>query len=397
MSMESQEELLGDVIESRAFEPLTVLFVITGLGMGGAERVVVDLAERLHARGHRPVIAYLRGEAIVRPQVADIPVIPIGLEQPRHLFGALLRLRALVKALRPDVVHSHLVHANLLIRLMRIFTPMRVLVTTAHNTDEESKIRMWAYRCTNRLADLSTNVSAEAVAAFERDGAMPKGLMQVVHNGIDTRRFAPDPGRRQQLRAQLGAGDGCKLLLVVGRLEPQKDHQNLLNALALLHAERRDWVCLMAGDGALRPELERQIRESGLDGHVRLLGVRRDIPDLLAAADYLVLSSAWEGFPLVVGEAMACACPVVATNCGGVAEFLGANDRLLVSPRDSAALSAALRAALDTSEEERMRMGQNCRQRVVDLFSLDSAVERWLEIYRAQLLGKDGVHPQCAE
>ena len=371
-------------------ERMSVLFVITGLGLGGAERVVVDLADALFDLGHKPVIAYLRGEATVKPK-SGVPLHCLGLEGAGDVFAAALGLRRLIRRYRPDVVHSHLVHANIFARLVRTVIPMRVLVTTAHNTNEESRLRFWAYRATNWLADASTNVSAEAVAAFERDGAMPKGIMRVMHNGIDVDRFVVDPDAKEAIRMTLGLHPDQQLLVAVGRLEAPKDYENLVDALGVVHASRKDWMCAVAGEGVLRTTLERKIEEAGIQDHVRFLGARRDVPALLAAADFFVLSSAWEGFPLVVGEAMACSLPVVATDCGGVAEFVGDESRFLVAPRNSHALAGGLLDALDCGREERKRIGIANRKRIVAQFSHDQIVSRWVDLYRGLTNPDQGV------
>lgn len=371
----------AEVREKRR-ESLKILFVITGLGMGGAERVVVELADSLAERGHVPAIAYLKGDVIVRPHNADIPLVELGIDSLRKIPRGIRVLQRLISEMEPDVVHSHLVHANLFSRCARLFVDIPCLISTAHNTNEGSRARLWAYRATNGLSDVFTNVSRDAVAAFVRHGAAPKGFMRVVHNGIDVNRFRVISDVRPAVREALGVSSDKKLLIAVGRLEPQKDYANLLCALRKVRTVREDWVCIIVGEGALRDVLERQVIESELSDCVRLLGMRRDIPELLSAADLFVLSSAWEGFPLVVGEAMASCLPVIATDCGGVSEFLGADARFLVPPGNSALLADALLEALGVEEEELQKLGLANRDRVEAEFSLATSVARWLDIYQ---------------
>jgi glycosyltransferase involved in cell wall biosynthesis len=118
-----------------------------------------------------------------------------------------------------------------------------------------------------------------------------------------------------------------------------------------------------------------------LDGYVDFLGARNDIPDLMRAADIYVLSSAWEGLPLVIGEAMASEKLVVATDCGGVSEFLG-DAGILAAPRDPAALADGLREALNMPANEASILGSRARMRIVANYSLDSVADRWVELYR---------------
>jgi len=362
---------------------MRILFVITGLGVGGAERQVVDLADRLAGRGHEVGIAYLTGEAALLPANGSIQVTGFGISKS---VGGLIRaygsLRRLIGSFRPDVVHSHMVHANLLARLVRLTTRVPRLICTAHSTDEGGPARMWAYRLTDGLADLSTNVSAKAVAAFEAKGAVRRGAMIVVANGIDTDRFrAPaDAEAGRLLRARAGLDPADKLLLAVGRLEEPKDYPNLLEAFARV---RRDGVAArlwIAGGGPLLADLTRTATDLGVLDRVDFLGVRPDVPALFDAADVFVLPSAWEGFSLVVGEAMACGKVVVATDCGAVRELLG-DCGFLVPPRDPVALASALSRALAVPPEDGLAMGARARQRIVSRFSLDCAVEDWLSIY----------------
>lgn len=362
---------------------MRILFVITGLGVGGAERQVVDLADRLAGRGHEVEIAYLTGEAGLLPSHVGIRVTGFGISRS---IGGFLRaytaLRRLVKSYRPDVVHSHMVHANLLARVVRLTTRMPRLICTAHNTNEGGPARTCVYRLTDRLADVSTNVSVEAVAVFEAKGAVRRGRMLAVANGIDTDRFRcePEAGARRALRAGLGITPADELVLAIGRLEEQKDYPNLLTAFAGVHRNDDRVHLWIAGSGSLLPCLTRMAEDLGVRERVAFLGVRADVPALLNAADVFVLSSAWEGFGLVVGEAMACERVVVATDCGGVRELVG-DCGTLVPPRDAKALAVALERALRMSPDEASAMGRRARQRIISRFSLDSAVEKWMDIY----------------
>ncbi|MDZ7809374.1 MAG: glycosyltransferase [Arhodomonas sp.] len=310
-----------------------MMLVITSLGVGGAERLVTGLADRFAAAGHEVVLVVFHGEIELRPAHPGVRVVNLRMRRsPWGVLAALVRFRRLVRAFRPDVVNSHLVHANILSRLLRLVTPMPRLVSSAHNTNEEGRGRMIAYRLTDRLADISTNVSAEAVEAFERQGALRPGRMIAIHNGIDTAAFAFDPDARERVRAELTLEAATPLLLAVGRLWEQKDYSNLLRAFARLAGDGRPPRLAIVGDGPLRAELEGLADSLGVTDRVRFLGIRHDVPALMAACDLFVLSSAWEGFGLVVAEAMACERPVVATDCGGVREVVG-DAGFLVPPR----------------------------------------------------------------
>ncbi|MEO1903432.1 MAG: glycosyltransferase [Alcanivorax sp.] len=363
---------------------MRVLLTVTGLGTGGAERLVTGLADRFIAAGHEVLLVAFHGEIELRPTHPDVCVVNLDMRRsPWGVLAAMGRFRRFVRAFRPDVVNSHLVHANILTRLLRLVTPIPRLVTSAHNTNEGGRGRMLAYRLTDCLADISTNVSEEAVAAFEQQGALRQGRMIAIHNGIDTTAFTFDPGGRERVRLELALHKNAPLLLAVGRLWQQKDYPNLLRAFARLPEGRHAPRLAIVGDGPLRGQLEAMAVSLGVADRVCFLGVRHDVPALMAACDVFVLSSAWEGFGLVVAEAMACERPVVATDCGGVREVVG-QAGFLVPPRDSEALSTSLIDALRLRADEREALGRAARSRVVEHFSLSATADRYLAVYKPQ-------------
>ena len=363
---------------------MKILLVVTGLGVGGAERLVTGLADRFVADGHEVVLAYFLGEPSFLP--ADSRVRSVNLHLDRHpigLLAGLWRLRRLIQEFRPDVVNSHLVHANVLARLLRLVTPMRRLVSSAHNTNEEGRFRMLAYRLTDRLADVSTNVSDEAVAAFIEQGALRCGRMVTVHNGIDIDAFSFDADGRNKIRSELAVEEEAPVLLAVGRLWEQKDYPNLLTALAKLKASGYAPILLIVGDGPLRDELAGMAVSLGVAEQIRWLGVRHDVQAFLSACDVFVLSSAWEGFGLVVAEAMACERVVVATDSGGVREVVG-DVGCLVPPRDSDAMAEALEHALTISREKREQIRHLSRARIIERYSLQATASRYLSVFRGE-------------
>lgn len=360
---------------------MKVLFVITGLGVGGAERQVVDLADRLAGLGHQIKIAYLTGPALVQPRSKDVELVGLQMQKTgSDLLRAYFGLRKLIKAFRPDVVHSHMVHANILARLVRLSCRIPRLVCTAHNTNEGGKLRMLGYRLTAPLADVSTNVSAEAVAAFEARRAVAPGSMLAIPNGIDTKRFQPSRPARLQLRKMAGVREDEKIIIAVGRLSEAKDYPNLFRAFADALPSIGSVRLWIIGDGELRSVLEDEVARHRISEKVVFWGIQGNVADWMNAADVFILSSAWEGLPLVIGEAMACEKVVVATDAGGVKEVLG-DCGYLVPTRNADALSAALKEALQLPPEAVKSLGLRARERVVSEYSLQNVAKRWCEIY----------------
>jgi glycosyltransferase involved in cell wall biosynthesis len=206
-------------------------------------------------------------------------------------------------------------------------------------------------------------------------------VMRVVYNGISQQDFWREADVRKGVLEEFGFPKEGRLIVAVGRLSEPKDYPNLLRAVSQLDAAREGLYVIVAGEGMLRQALADLTAELGIADRVRFVGVRRDVRRLLSACDVFVLSSAWEGFPMAVGEAMSCECTVVATDCGGVKEFLGSTG-ILVPPRNSAALAAGIQRALSLSTGERRDMGAAARARVSEFFSLSASAESWLRIYK---------------
>lgn len=359
---------------------MKILFLITGLGMGGAEQQVCNLADNLISRGHSVKILYLLNPIIVQPKSKEASLIWLGGNKSLlSMFLSFLNLVKIIIKEKPDVIHSHMFHTNILSRLAKCFSFDSLLVNTAHNTNEGGKLRMLAYRITDPLTDIFTNVSLEAVEAFEKKKAAPIGRMFFVHNGINTNYFKFNSEIRHHIRNMYNL-EGKTVFIAIGRFHEQKDYPNLINAFFQLKNNQSNIHLLIVGDGVLRKNIEKMIIERKLSESITLLGLRQDIPDLLSAADIFVLSSAWEGFGLVVAEAMACERVVIATDCGGVSEVVG-NAGFLVPPQNANSLAIGMEKALKLSTDEQKKLGKKARLRVMRLYGLDAATDKWLSIY----------------
>jgi glycosyltransferase involved in cell wall biosynthesis len=362
----------------------SLMLVTTWLTRAGAETQVKDLACEHARRGARVMVVSLRDPEAFVPELTDagVQVVSLGMSRGVADPRGLVRLGRAVHGFRPDVVHSHMVHANLLSRVTRLFCRMPVLVCTAHNVDEGGRWRERLYRLTDRLADVTTNVSKAGVERYIRVGAAPAGRIRWIPNGVDVGRFERGPATRDAVRTALHVADAF-VFLAVGRLERAKGFDLLLEALSLVCTQNENMVVLIAGDGSQRAMLDAQVSGLGLDGGiVRFLGVRNDVPDLMAAADALVLPSRWEGLPMVLLEAASACLPVVATNVGGNSEVVVDQvTGLLVPPDDEEALSGGIVRMTGLSSEERHEMGMRARRLVQERYSLNAVVDTWLDLY----------------
>lgn len=359
---------------------MRVLLVITGLGMGGAEHAVVNLADELYTRGYSVKIVYLTGEALVKPNNLEIELIPLNLNKASDLFHTYWKLSKVINSFRPHVVHSHMYHANILCRLLRLKVNIPKLISTSHSNFEGGKARMLTYRATDRLATISTNVSKNAALSMIENGAYTNNRVLSIPNGIDTEKFKYNEACRLRVRKSLGITDK-QMILAIGRMNPAKDYPNLFQAIALLKQYRSDFILFIAGDGPLKSDLIQLAEDLSITRFIVMLGIRYDVPDLMSACDIFVLPSAWEGFGLVVAEAMASERVVVATDCGGVSEIVS-NYGFLVKPSDSKLLSEKLNEVLDIGETEKSMIGTSAREHIIENFSLNKNVDSYISLYK---------------
>ena len=376
---------------------MRLLFVITELAYGGAEAQVVRCAKRLGARGWEVrIVTLLRPQAYV-DELASVGILVdwLGVHRKFPDPRPLARLVHQIHSWRPQIVHSHMVHANILARVARIFAPVPVLISTAHSIDERGRrgsgrLRTFLYRITDPLCDLTTQVSQAGLERYVRIGAAPQHKIRYIPNGVDTERFRPNFEVRVKLRKELGLGEAF-VWLAVGRFDPPKDYPTMLHAFSLVAQRYPNARLLIAGDGPLKPSMTVLAQELGIDERVTFLGIRRDVPELMNAADAYVMSSAWEGMPMVLLEAHASGLPIVATDVGGNREVvLPEKTGFLVPPKNPEALAEAMLKLMDLPEEERRRMGEAARQHIEANFSLDRVVDQWEALYR-ELLAKKGV------
>lgn len=366
---------------------MRIAYMLTSLGIGGAERQVIALAEHMAARGHTVALIVLRSRQPTE-WPTQLEVVYLNMRKsPVGLCAGTMRGRRLLLAFRPDLVHSHTYPANLMARLLKVLAPPQVILSTIHNVYEGGQLRMLAYRLTDPLTRHTSAVSTAAADRAIQLGAVPRRKCSVITNAIDTGEFAPNIDRRAVARAELDAGNDF-VWFAAGRISRAKDYPNLLAAFAQVHAAVPQSQLWIAGEGDrfIANELENIAAGAGLRDCVRWLGLRRDMPALLDAADAFVLSSAWEGMPLVVGEAMAMEKPIVATDVGGVRELVGDAAGVLVPANDSVALGQAMLSLMRESPAKRKSLGCDARQRIQQCFGTASRFAEWESFYR-RLLG----------
>jgi glycosyltransferase involved in cell wall biosynthesis len=374
---------------------MRIFILSTSMGMGGADQQILILARAMRARGHEVRIVALTplGPMGLEAQREGIPTESLELRRNPGDLSRIAHLVRMIRAWHPDILHTHMVHANLLGRAVRPLAPVGALVSTIHSISDGGRLRMAGYRLTNRLVDRVTIISRLAADRYLEIGAVPPERLEVIPNTVDLETFRPSADDRTAIRRQLGIGDEFTWL-AVGRFQPAKDYPTMIAAFAQL-ARASTSRLILVGQGPLRGEVETLLKTEGIEDRVRFLGVRRDVPDLMCGADGYVLSSAWEGMPVVLLEAAAAGLPVVATRVGGVAEVVEDGvTGLLVPPGDPVALAEAMRTIEALSPERRAGMGAGGRALVQERYSTASVMAMWERLYSsllpAESTGEDG-------
>ena len=359
---------------------MRITFLTRSLNSGGAERQLTVLATGLHERGHRVLVLpfYSGGPLQTELAQAGVPVRSPEKGGRWDLAGFARRLAKLLRRERPDVLHGYLGGPNVLTVLLKPLLPrtrivwgVRAAVLDLARYDRFSRFTLHAERLLSRFADRIV-VNSRTGRSFAIERGFPKDKVVAVLNGIDTDRFRPDPASRSRIRKEWGVAGHEKLVGLVARLIPIKDHPNFLRAAALLAHEREDVRFVCVGDGRLayRDELRSMSRKLGLEDRLVWAGARSDAPAVFNALDVAVSSSYGEGFPNVVGEAMACGTPCVVTDVGDSADIVGGTG-VIVPPRDSEALARGIAAALSSTG---MSEQQEQRERIVHKFSVRNLI-----------------------
>lgn len=357
-----------------------VLHIINGLGSGGAEAMLTRLLLLPENRDQQVVSLLPGGANAERLRAAGVAVTELDLRQPVALVWRLIRL---IRDVRPDVVQSWMYYADLAALFGLLLSGRRGQTRLIWGI-RCSDMRLDLYRLHLRLAtrlgaflsglpDIVSVNSAAGRQVHERMGYRPK-RWALVHNGIETDRFAPDPARRAAMRESLGVATATPLIACIARNDAMKDYPGFLAMLDRLPGV----MAYAAGTGTqLLPDHPRLLR----------LGRRLDVPDLLCAADLLVSASAFgEGFSNAIGEAMASALPVVATDVGDARHIIG-DTGLVVPPGNPDALAEAVKLLLAEPEAARLARGASARARISALFSLERAAAAFAALHEGAAAG----------
>ena len=368
-----------------------IAHLITTLERGGAEAMLAKLVRAHQRMGVRSLVISLTGPGVYGPELASegIAVHALGMRRGVPEPGALLRLVTLLRRERPDLLQSWLYHADLLALLAAPLAGVPRLAWNIRCSDMDmrrySRLSRWLVQGLARLSRLpdAVVVNSEAGRLLHHGLGYRPRRWETIANGFDTERFRPDPATRQAVRAELGLDDEALAVGLIARFDAMKDHATFLDAAERVAKRHPRARFVLAGLGVEPANPAFAAAASGaLAGRASLLGPRGDVPRLMTGLDLCCLSSAFgEGFPNVLGEAMACGLPCAATDVGDARLILGDTGRV-AAPGNPAALAEALDDLLDLPDAERHRLGAAARSRIEERYALDIIARRYLDLYR---------------
>jgi glycosyltransferase involved in cell wall biosynthesis len=366
------------------------MFLVRSLDAGGAERQLIELVKHLDRSQIQAVIVTFYEGGLLRSELEndkDISLYCLGKGGRWELLRFFDRLIKLIKLEKPDLIHGYLDVPNLFALLAGRLTGCKVIWGLRASQRDLSSYD-WTvgviYRLTKWLSFWPDCiiVNSHAGKTFHVNQGYYSKRMKVISNGIDTKRFYPDVESGIKYRHQFNIIDKDVLIGQVGRLDPRKDPENFLRAAAILIQNHPELRFIYIGDGPppYRELLKTLSKELGISEKLIWTGTISDMRTVYNALDVLSLSSSTEGFPNVVGEAMACSIPCVVTSVGDATWIVG-DEGIVVPPENSSALADGLEQMIIMSVESRKAMGARARARVETCFEVNALADRTGQLF----------------
>jgi glycosyltransferase involved in cell wall biosynthesis len=380
-------------------QKIKLVFVITALGTGGAEMMLYKLLTRINRDRYSPTVISLidGGVFIGRFYDLDIPVKTLGMKPGVYNPIILLKLRQMLREIQPDIIQGWMYHANLAAQLSNFLALGKAPVFwSIHHSVDSLKAEKLPLAATIKLTALLSSKVEKVIFSAEKGQKQHIQLGYDPTNGaaigdnFDLAKYKPASNPQFNLRSSLGLPEDSILIGSVARYHPMKDHANLIEGAAILIANDPKVHFVLVGPNVdqQNPALSAQIAKLGIADQVHLLGERQDIPDVMTSFDIFTTSSAYgESFPNVLGEAMSCQIPCVATDIGDSRTVIG-DTGVVVPPKNPQALADAWQKLIILGQEKRQDLGKQARQRIQDNFNLDgdnSFVRQYESLYEISL------------
>lgn len=376
-----------------AAKPLSVFLLARSLVLAGSERQLVTLAIGLHERGHnvRVGVFYAGGPLEDRLKDVGVPIVDLGKSHRWDTWRFLLRTASVLHRTKPDIMYSFLGAGNVVAAVVKPFARSAKLIWSVRNTGLDPSVKNLLARFGNRLENLLSR-SPSAIIANSSAGrefavrhGFPPDRMRVVHNGIDTERFKPDPSARSRQRKLLGIRDHEIVVGVLARLNSTKGYPTFIRAAALVARAAPNMRFLCVGGGGDPAMLQELARDLGVADQITFSG-DLDANEALNAFDIACSPSVTEGFSNAIAEAMACGLPCIVTDVGDSAAIVGALGTVVPANSPEQLATAILTVAGSLANHDPAAV----RQRVIDNYTADAMVEATLDVFHSVLGGNRG-------
>lgn len=367
---------------------MKILYIVPVIYQGGAERIVLNLAEYMQSQKNEVLIVALKGPLKIDNNSLNIKVL--NLKSLLNLPFTFLGLLRIYYNFKPDLVHSHVFYSHFMARIIKFFLPNHILLCSEHCTLKNIKYPFFNkifLRITNFLVNKNYNVSKEGTESYIEEKIFKKNEIETIYNGIDINRFSSVKLEKKFYLDQFNIDDKATIFLCVGRLHYQKDYPTLFYSLSILKKKYNlIFKCLIVGEGEDYEKLKKIVFELNLNNEIVFLGIRDDIPQLMKLCDLYILPSLFEGLPTVLIEALAASCLIVSTDCGGAKEILG-NITDVVPTQTPNLLAEKIYSTLNLSNDEINIVKKLSFERAKNLFSLEKMNSNWLKEYNSKFEG----------
>lgn len=366
-----------------------IIHIITGLGNGGAEMMLFKLLENTKNNKSKIEVISMMDEGIMGEKIEKLGIKVHTLNMNRGIPNLSGIKKAKKICENANIIQSWMYHADLFSFIVSLFVKPQKLIWGIRRSnlekDKNKKSTLLIAKINSFLSNRVVNkiVSCSKIATeVHSDYGYCKEKIVTIPNGFSLEKYKYFKEAKEKIIDELKINKNNKILTLVGRWNILKDHNNCLEALKILKEKRDDFTMIFCGTGVdpTNKELVRMIKEKKLENNVIILGRRKDIPNIMSATDIYISSSSGEGFPNVVGEAMACECPCIVTDVGDSAYIVG--DTGIVIPRQNSELLAkGIDKLLNLKEIERKELGKLARQRIMDNFEISKVVSLYEKLY----------------
>jgi len=374
---------------------LTILFLVNGFGVGGAEKALLELVKRIDREQFRVLVASVGQGGVLEQEFRSASEACFVFTKKFSFdFSLIPKVADLLKTYRVNILLTTLFYADVIgtFAAQMVGTPVKMSWQTAlaiptGNVADDRWRHIVTYRAAASQMTHIVAVSHEVQNYFIQNRHIPPKKISTIHYGVDLSRFRKSG---KTIRKELGLSDHDLIISVVGHLSDVKGHTYLLKASPSLIRKNPRIQLVFAGDGPEKASLEKEAKSLGIREHVHFLGVRSDVPDILRSSDIFVLPSIYEGLPNVVLEAMASGLPVVASGVGGIPEAVeNGKTGFLFPAGDSLRLKQAL-SPLIQDKKLRQKMGEAGRRRVENSFSIDVEVQKFQDLFQTLYFRSNG-------